>query len=687
MNSGGHSGTISFAARFLARLSLGTSSMPEETLPANEEGKGGAGAPTVGAAVKPGPGIIKRIDEKVTAFGPLKGIVIAVFLASLVAVIAIVTLHFASGYFGGQAFFRALLISALVLVSTAGIYVVIKQERKVLSVRGALEKREAANERLALLLEAGRELGSTLDRKDILEKMLDYAVDGTGNDMGAVYLADRHSSTLDLAMTKGVEEQKVIFKQFPMGKGLIGEAAAGRRMLAIDDTSGIDERNNVFYGAATACSQVVVPLVAREKFVGVLVVARKNRHRYSEGEKALLWGLAELSSLSVANAQLYRIARRSLDVAAQQKGFAASILDQMVAGVITADKNGRIAVFNKEAQRLTGYAFAEKTQALLRPELSIDLNPLGPLEQGMLDVLSDPTRLREGEALIMKKDGSTLPVSYRVYPLSDGTDVLGSAAVFMESRSGSREIAREDRDYQPLLRSLGARVERLYTHPLSRVLDRVKGMDVDSWSRSRDDITRILEAGSAALTGLLEGVEQYLNCITTREWDSKEEHALPSIITDVVDGLVRSGQYKDVVVLVNISSLPPAFGYGRLIRTACEELMENAMVASAKGGKKVEVTGREENDMVRIEVRDTGPGLTQAEKDSMFRPFFTTMEGNSGLGLSIVERVMERLGGAVGTLESRSGAVFYLDFPKVKKPQRAGNSTGIDGAGTGGERG
>lgn len=685
MNKRGHSGTITVRRGHSRLLFLEVLSMPEDGLPENEDSTGGAGAPvTDGAEKARRPGW--RIGEKLTTSGPFRALVVGIFALSLIALIVILTLHFSSGYFSGQSFFWALLAGGLLLVSVAGLYVVLRQKMKVLSVSGMLERREQANKRLALLLEAGRELGSSLDSDDILEKALEYTVGGTGADLGAVYLADRQAGTLGLAKTAGVDEQKIMFKQLPIGKGLIGEAAAARRMLVIDDTSSIDNRDNVFFGAETTRSQVIVPLVSRDKFNGMLLVARKHPHRYSEEEKALLRGLAELVSLAITNAQLYRVARRSLDVAAQQRGIADSVLDQMVAGVMTADRNGRVAVFNEEAQRLTGYAYAERTQMMLRPEVSIDINPLGPLEQGMLDVLSDPMQLREGDALIMKKDGSILPVSYRVYPLSDGADVIGSAAVFMESRSGSKDLAREDMDYQVLLRSLGARIERLYTHPLSRVLDKVKGMDVDSWSRSRNDVTKILEAGSAALMGLLEDVEQYLNCITTREWDTKEEYDIQSVINEVVDNLVRSGLYEGVVVLVNMPVLPAVFGYGRLIKTALEEVIENAMTAAAEGGKKVEVTGREDDGFVRVEMRDNGPGVPQAVREALFRPFFTATEGTSGLGLSIVERVMERIGGSISIGDPDEGALFYLEFPRVKG-RLAPDEAGLDSAGAGGERG
>jgi signal transduction histidine kinase len=239
-----------------------------------------------------------------------------------------------------------------------------------------------------------------------------------------------------------------------------------------------------------------------------------------------------------------------------------------------------------------------------------------------------------------------------------------------------------------LLRSLGARIERLYTHPLSRVLERVRGMDIDQWAASRDDIAKILEAGSAALLGLLEDVEQYLNCTTIREWDSQEECDLTVMVAEVVDGLLKSMPYTGVVVLVKVSGLPQAFGYKRMIRSALEEVIENAIESAADGGKRVEVTGREAGDYVRIEVRDSGRGLSRETVDFMYLPFFTINEGRSGLGLSIVYRVMKRLGGRVGTVEVPEGALFFLEFPTTPRleeteepgePQEAGAGEAVGG--------
>lgn len=540
---------------------------------------------------------------------------------------------------------------------------IVREKADLDYVRGLLESAVEANSRLGMLLEAGREIGSTLDMGEILEKLHRYASGVTGASMGALYLYEKSGEVLRLAGVEGVDEQKVMFTELPMGKGLLGRVAIEGRMVAIEDIRRVDERDNVFFGAAEPSSLMLVPLVARGKFLGMLVTGNAEPHSYTAEEKLLLDGLAELAGLAITNAELYRIARKSLDALTRERGVKDSVLEEMVAGVITTDARGRIGVFNREAQRLTGYSFAEMTQRRLRPESSLDQNPLGPLEHGLLEVLDNPSLLREGDALIMKNDRALLPVSYRIYPLVSGPEVVGSACVFMEARRAHPSPDRGSVDYQVLLRSLGARVEHVYTHPLSRVIDRMKGMGIDDWSRAREDITRTLGAGHSTLLGLLEDLEQYLNCTTTREWDRPAEWDLNTVVQEVVREVLAAPMAEGVSVSVRMQpGLQKAFGYERMIRSALAEVVENACTAASMGDMRVEITGRNEGGRAWVEVRDGGPGLTDESAEHMYMPFYTLWEGRSGLGLSLVKRVMARLDGRVGASRLESGALFFLEF-------------------------
>jgi len=86
---------------------------------------------------------------------------------------------------------------------------------------------------------------------------------------------------------------------------------------------------------------------------------------------------------------------------------------------------------------------------------------------------------------------------------------------------------------------------------------------------------------------------------------------------------------------------------------------------------KSEIQNRE--SQITFWVRDNGPGLTAEEKAQLFAPFErlhqVRVEGH-GLGLSIVRRIIEKLGGQVG-VESKPGAgsLFFFTLPADENPQ------------------
>jgi signal transduction histidine kinase len=99
-------------------------------------------------------------------------------------------------------------------------------------------------------------------------------------------------------------------------------------------------------------------------------------------------------------------------------------------------------------------------------------------------------------------------------------------------------------------------------------------------------------------------------------------------------------------------ALPPV-GVDRLmLRRVLENLVGNAADAAAeREGATVTVSteraGRDGRGSVRIHVTDTGSGMTRAELDRAFDDFYTTKNGGSGLGLSIVRRLVLDLGGTL----------------------------------------
>ncbi len=90
------------------------------------------------------------------------------------------------------------------------------------------------------------------------------------------------------------------------------------------------------------------------------------------------------------------------------------------------------------------------------------------------------------------------------------------------------------------------------------------------------------------------------------------------------------------------------------LRQALINLMQNALDATAATGGRVRVVAAAQGESLRLIVSDDGPGLTDEQRQQLFAPGFTTKAHGSGLGLTIVERIVSDHGGSI-EVESSPG--------------------------------
>ncbi len=109
--------------------------------------------------------------------------------------------------------------------------------------------------------------------------------------------------------------------------------------------------------------------------------------------------------------------------------------------------------------------------------------------------------------------------------------------------------------------------------------------------------------------------------------------------------------------------------------TLCERAFANlaanayeAMDAAGGGGGRLRVSAQPAADRtgrpgVRIEFRDTGPGVPAELREQIFNPFVTTKPSGVGLGLAIVAKILDQHGGTLRLLPGDGGAAFELFLP------------------------
>ncbi len=118
------------------------------------------------------------------------------------------------------------------------------------------------------------------------------------------------------------------------------------------------------------------------------------------------------------------------------------------------------------------------------------------------------------------------------------------------------------------------------------------------------------------------------------------------------------------------SELPAAVADPLVVRRVLENLIRNAVESlDGRPGGQVTVTTARISDgrRVQVVVADTGRGMSQAELDRVFEGFYTTKPGGTGLGLTIVRRLVQDMGGSLRVeTEPGVGSRFIVELPSQR---------------------
>ena len=101
-----------------------------------------------------------------------------------------------------------------------------------------------------------------------------------------------------------------------------------------------------------------------------------------------------------------------------------------------------------------------------------------------------------------------------------------------------------------------------------------------------------------------------------------------------------------------------------LVRNALEAIGTAAIDTAESGERRVTLSAsRAAEDMIEIQVRDTGPGLSAAAAQKVFEPFYTTKNDGIGIGLALSRSIVDAHGGRLWADANEPGAVFRLTLP------------------------
>jgi signal transduction histidine kinase len=124
--------------------------------------------------------------------------------------------------------------------------------------------------------------------------------------------------------------------------------------------------------------------------------------------------------------------------------------------------------------------------------------------------------------------------------------------------------------------------------------------------------------------------------------------------------------------------LPRVNGDLRKLQQVFLNLIINAEQAIGEYGRIVVRASKAENDFIRIDIQDTGPGIAPENLDQIFDPFFTTKEAGkgTGLGLAIVYGIVKKHGGYIEVASKLGeGTTFSVYLPVIYSAADPGEET------------
>lgn len=313
--------------------------------------------------------------------------------------------------------------------------------------------------------------------------------------------------------------------------------------------------------------------------------------------------------------------------------YTGNVIESMPDGLITLDVESKIISCNSKAEELIGHAQAEiagkKIESILSPF------PIEQLQQQkeLLEQLVVSSH-EGGEEMAMKINASQL--------LDPEGKRMGTVLILRDMR----EIRRMEKQLERARRmaALGSMAAGI-AHEIRNPLGTLRGFAQFFGSRAKkhSESRQYADLMVSEVDRLNQTISGLLQFARPRE---------PNILQIDVERLFRkTEQLMQADFNAHSVSLQIEYAENRkesklsadpdLLLQVLLNLLKNAINASTPGGKVILKIWQEEQT-VRIQVRDNGQGMDKEEQERMFDPFFTTRKKGTGLGLAVSHQIIEQ---------------------------------------------
>ncbi len=338
-----------------------------------------------------------------------------------------------------------------------------------------------------------------------------------------------------------------------------------------------------------------------------------------------------------------------------------------LAGVIIVglDAQGRIQLFNREAERVTGYARDEVFGRSFVEVLGLE-DPTDSLERRLSEVLSGIVTSQVLAGSLRTRPGKLRDI---VWNLNAGGELAADSVVALATgRDVTDEKIREDRARQnerlASIGTLAAGLAHEIRNPLNGAQLHVSFLERAIKRKSNEDdmleATRVVGDEIKRLANL---VTEFLDFARPKPPDLKPTSLVKAM--EHACGLVEaSAKTAGVKLACDLPSSDVEFpADAAKLTQVLLNLLNNAVeAAGATGGGTVVLRGRRGPRQVFIDVEDDGPGLPSADAP-IFDAFYSTKEGGTGLGLAITHRIVTDHRGTIDVSSRPGKTSFHVALP------------------------
>ncbi len=276
-----------------------------------------------------------------------------------------------------------------------------------------------------------------------------------------------------------------------------------------------------------------------------------------------------------------------------------------------------------------------------------------------------------GEARSINEYGEERDLDLRLYPVFDDNGQVTRVAVFMADVTGARRMARQIMllDKINSLGRMAAGIAHEIRNPLTGIHGYLYAMDEICAELSDGEPAEVLRATIEKIRKAAGKMESVIRRVLDFSKPGTPRLELLDLSVPVQEGLslmIPTLRKAGIAVDTEFSPAPPILGDRMQLEQTVINIVDNAARAVRQNETDKAITLRVfvAENRVCLSIADNGPGIAPPDRERIFDPFYTTANDGTGIGLSIVQRIVADHNGTIQVAESpQGGAEFRLEFP------------------------